>query len=464
MLAAAELNAAWPAQKQDSPRPSEKGEPTNLPHNSHYQYLREEIDQIPAISAHDHLCPEKQAVAMKTDLFDVLFSGLVWVDLVSAGYRLQPGDTFFGLEPEGDKRPRDGDLAWSRVKPRLDNVQDTAVFQVRMRGLRELFDFQEELSDSNWRVLNERVMAAQQPGRYFDVLRKRQNLEATLLDRPNTWAGTDAADRFYSVNVMKVLPWTNLAQFALKTSGLGVGPLETLDQTVEALEVYVARLMKEGVIALKMLHAYTRTIEFDDVPKEVAEKDFPKPDDSGPIPKTVQDYMAGQICRLAAEYDVPVAFHTGYQLGNDNDIRNSRAQLLCSLIHRHPNTRFDLFHTGYPYADETMLLAKYFPNVTFNMSFGVHLSPTKMVELLHVALELMPTNKILAYGCDEFILEGHVGATAIWRDCIARCLAERIEDGKLTRPRALRLMRKLVRDNAAEAYRYDRWRAQHPAD
>ena len=68
-------------------------------------------------------------------------------------------------------------------------------------------------------------------------------------------------------------------------------------------EAYVARLVKNGVIALKMHQTYTRPIEFDEVPKEVAKRDFPRPDDPGPTPKTVQDYMADQICRLGAEYD-----------------------------------------------------------------------------------------------------------------------------------------------------------------
>ena len=119
--------------------------------NVHYQFLREEIDHIPAISAHDHLAPERAAVGSKRNLFGVLLHPLVWADLVSAGGPPQPGD-FATWEAEA---------AWAHLKPWLDHLQETAVFQVQLRGLRELFGFDEELDDSNWQGLNERVRDAQ---------------------------------------------------------------------------------------------------------------------------------------------------------------------------------------------------------------------------------------------------------------------------------------------------------------
>jgi predicted TIM-barrel fold metal-dependent hydrolase len=241
---------------------------------------------------------------------------------------------------------------------------------------------------------------------------------------------------------------------------VGGAPIETLDQALEAWQARLRELRKQGVIGLKFGHAYYRTLEFDDVPRSAAERDFPRADHNGMAPKSVQDFMINQVMRDAGEAGLPVAFHTGYQYGNGNNIRNARAQLMCSLIQRHPKTKFDIFHISYPYCEEAMMLAKYFPNAYFDFCFADSLSPSKIVELLHIGLELLPSNKMFGWGADMGILEMHHGSLCVTRDVIARALAERIESGDLTRRRAVRLMQKLMHDNANEAYRVDEWRAE----
>lgn len=425
-----------------------------------YGHLREEANHIPSISTNDHLPPERMMLGHKRSIFDILLNFVTSVDLVSAGMG-KVGGLQGIIGPLADP---DWDAIWLRARPWLDHVRQCATFQTRMRGIRSLHGFDEELDDSNWRALNEKVMAAQKPGWLYEVLHTRGNVIASHNDNQitHTWADTAPEDRFYSCNVVRPFFWTDLHQEHRKKGGERGKPMESLQDAIADLEAWFDSMIKGGVIGLKMHHAYWRTLDFDNVPRAVAEKDFPCLDQNGTAPKTVQDFMADEVCRIAAERKLPVAFHTGYQLGNNNEIRNARAQLLAPLIQRHPNTQFDIFHVSYPYSEEAMLLAKYFPNVVFNFCFTEFLSPHKFVELMHIALDLLPSNKIFGWGADTVDPESHHGSLCVTRDCIARCLSERVEDGILSRPHALQIMRKLMHDNPAEVYRLEEWRAAHP--
>jgi predicted TIM-barrel fold metal-dependent hydrolase len=427
----------------------------------HYQYLREEIEHIAPVSTHDHVRPERETLDWKIDLFDLVFASLVWVDMVSAGLPQLPG------EPIGGEitlpKPHDYERLWKRLSPMLDHLRESAPFSNRMRALREIYGFDEELDDSNWRALNEKIMAAQKPGWYREILGKRENLAASLNDVPWLWSQNQPEDRFYSCNVMRVHEYTDLTQEFRQKGGVGGKPIETLQDAIDALEARIEEIVREGAIGLKMGHAYWRTLEFEQFAREAAEQQFPRPDHKGLTPKPVQDFMADQVCGLAADNNLPVAFHTGYQYGNGGNIRVARAQLLASIILRHPRTKFDVFHISYPYCEEAMMLSKYFPNAFFDFCFADYLSPSKIVQLLHIGIELLPSNKMFGWGADTGYVEPHYGSLCVTRDCIARALAERIENGDLSRKRAVRLMQKLMHDNAAEVYRVDEWRAAHPA-
>jgi uncharacterized protein len=424
--------------------------------SAHYEFLREAIDEIPAVSAHDHLCRESEVVAAPTDLFHLLLSGFPFADMVSAGMERFPADGVLGdLPPPGQ---RDYEALWKRREPWLDHIRDTSEYRTYLRGVQELFDFEGDIDDSNWRELNDRIRAAQKPGWHRKILLERGKVDAVLLDRPYTWAQTEDADRLFTCNVYPLTDWVALDQPLRQTAGADGGPLETLDAAVDAFERALAKAVEGGIIGLKLHQAYMRPLEFDDPSREDAARDFPRPETGGWTPRPVQDYMANLVARRAAELGIPLAIHTGYQIGNGNDIRNANATLLTSMLRRHPATRFDLFHLSYPYWEEVLVLAKYFPNVYLNFAFADLLSARTVVEALHLALDLVPSSKVFAWGADSGVVEATYGSLCVTRDCVARMLSERVADGTLTRTRALRLARKFMGANAAEAYGIEAWR------
>ncbi len=63
------------------------------------------------------------------------------------------------------------------------------------------------------------------------------------------------------------------------------------------------------------------------------------------------------------EQNLPLQIHTGYLAGNWKKLENGRPFKLDNLFLKYRDTKFILFHGGYPWYSEVGALAKNFPNV-----------------------------------------------------------------------------------------------------
>jgi hypothetical protein len=416
--------------------------------------LREAIKQLPVIDTHGHLMPEEEAIRTPIDLFSFIYSGLPKTDLISAGLELPEGESWIG---RGEREPEE---IWKAIRPYLDHVRDCYYHRSQIAGFRDLYGFEEGLGDGNWRTLSEKIsQQAKEKGWYREVMREKSKVELVLNDRPWTWARTPEGDRWYTANVMRVFDWTDLRPEFRRRAGVGGQPITSLEEALAGLEAYFEGLLSEGVAGLKMGQAYWRGLDFEEAPRRVAEQEFPRSLEGPPLaPRAVQDFMMFEVMRRADDCGLTVAFHTGLQAGNSNDIRNSRAGLLIPLMRRFPRARFDIFHASYPYSEEALVLAKYFPNVYFNFCGTNWQSPYVMKHLLHIALELVPSNKVFAYGGDAGRVEEAYGNLCVMGDIFAGVLAERVDSGFLSEERALGLARKFFHDNPYEAYRLEAWK------
>jgi predicted TIM-barrel fold metal-dependent hydrolase len=81
------------------------------------------------------------------------------------------------------------------------------------------------------------------------------------------------------------------------------------------------------------------------VPRERAERAFGRrPDElTAAEQKDFEDFMFEHVTGLAARYRLPFQIHTGW-----GQLEGSNPMLLVNLIESHPQTRFVLFHGGYP--------------------------------------------------------------------------------------------------------------------
>ena len=75
------------------------------------------------------------------------------------------------------------------------------------------------------------------------------------------------------------------------------------------------------------------------------------------------DYVVDEIVRFAADEDLVVCVHTAYW----GDFRMLDPAHMIPVLQRHPKTRFDIYHLGYPYVRDALMLGKGFSNVWLNL-------------------------------------------------------------------------------------------------
>jgi len=124
---------------------------------------------------------------------------------------------------------------------------------------------------------------------------------------------------------------------------------------------------------------------------------------------------------------------------------------------KYPETKFDIFHGSFPYMGELATLAKNFQNVYIDMCWLPIISPTAARLWLHQWLETVPVNKIMGFGGDYLFVEGTYGHSVIARQVVAETLAEKVEAGYLSLEEARYIARRILRDNAIELFRLERF-------
>jgi|TARA_B100001971_G_C18069554_1_gene472341 predicted TIM-barrel fold metal-dependent hydrolase len=117
-----------------------------------------------------------------------------------------------------------------------------------------------------------------------------------------------------------------------------------------------------------------------------------------------------------------------------------------------PQVRFDLSHAGFPYLREGAVLAKTFPNVYLNMSWIHIISPFGSRLDLREWLEMVPYNKIIAFGDDLQHVEAVYGHLQMARRNFAEVLAEMIAENRVSESVALDMARAAFHDNPARIY------------
>ncbi|MGH2371761.1 MAG: hypothetical protein ACRDI2_26615, partial [Chloroflexota bacterium] len=127
--------------------------------------------------------------------------------------------------------------------------------------------------------------------------------------------------------------------------------------------------------------------------------------------------------------------------------------LLIDTLKAHPQTRFDLFHGGYPYGGELATIGKNFPNAHVNACWLAIIAPTVLRRQLHEWLDTVPHNKIQAFGGDYRYPELAYAHGLMARAAVADVLAERVEAGYLAEHDAPVLARRLLAENGLALFK-----------
>ena len=411
-----------------------------------FQRIKNHLDAIPAIDTHDHLWP-----------FEIL-PGFVETDKgrgmnLSSLWRNSYYTWFNPLTPW--KSGGTFDEWWAKAKSDFKDAHATSFYRYQLPAFKDLYgiDF-DSITETQARELNDRIFKNYQDQKWlYHVVTERANIE--LMFNDPYWARLKFTTYYpFEVLVFNVTllpqafhpsmysnPWDSPYRFA-QEEGL---PMETLDDYMKVLDRLFQKAKSAGAVCLKTTLAYVRTLEFENVPKEVAVPLFGRPKTSL-TPKEVkafEDYIMWRLVELSAKYDLPFQIHTGQAR-----IQGSNPMLLVDLIAANPNTKFILFHGGFPWIGETgVILMRHSKHVWIDSVWLPTLSYTMAKRAFHEWLEVMPSDRIM-WGADCNHAEGIYGATEFTRMCLAEVLAEKIDRGDLKEEHARQIGRQILRDNA----------------
>lgn len=244
-----------------------------------------------------------------------------------------------------------------------------------------------------------------------------------------------------------------------RESSWGDKKINTFNDLVSSLETSFYEALDEGDIGVKITLAYLRTLSFENVSKEKAEKVFTmikEMQDTIELSfnqvKPLQDYMMHRVLDLVKKNHIPVQIHTGLQSGNGNIIENSKPTHLVNLFQEYPSVKFILFHGAYPYGGELSTLAKNFPNVYIDMCWDYIISPSYSERYLNEWLETVPANKIMGFGGDFQYVEGTYAHLLLAKQVISNVLVAKVRNGYFTEDEAIKIVQMILHDNAVRIF------------
>ena len=416
---------------------------------STFKRIRASLKAVPAIDTHDHLPPFDQIQGrMETDRGFGMNLSTLW----RSSYYIWHNS----LAPW----PKSGrfDEWWPVAKKDFDNARASSFYRYQLAAFTDLYgvDF-DTITDEQARSLNTRIFDHYKNSNWiYEVVTERANIELMLMDPYWDRSGMEVEYPFAVpvVNVTALIRGVHPSDFnnpkdsPFMFASKNQRRIESLDDYVAEIERILEFGKSKGAVCLKTTTAYERTLEFSKVSKEQAAKAWGRPRAQS-VPEDVkafQDYVLWQIVALSAKLELPFQIHTGHAR-----IQGSNPMLLVDMIAANPDTKFILFHGGYPWIGETGAIATRHRNVWVDSVWLPTISYTMGKRAYQEWLEVMGSNRIL-WGADAHHAEGIYGATEYTRRCLSEALAEKVERGELREEHALRIGRQILRENALELF------------
>jgi len=413
--------------------------------------LRRYIGTLDIIDTHEHLFTPEIIRGSNFLDFMLLFQPNGYDDLRSAGL---PSSMFDSLYNE----PVSPAAKWKIIKPYWNRTFNTSYSRTILRGIKNLHGIDNLNDETAEKISAEiRLRYGSEKSNWFDRILKDSCRIRYIIQDGYYQPGKDDYFRYAKRFDDWILIRTKYRIDSLAISQMD--PIFTLDDLVKSLRTRFEKESREGMVAVKIFIAYSRTLNTGNPDRSAAEKVFKKlvsGNENTAIPfetaKPLQDFMIHKLFEIADEYGYPVAIHTGIQSGTGNYLDNSDPVHLSGLFSKYPDVKFVLYHGSYPFGGKASVLAKTYSNVYIDMNWAWSISPSYSERYFAEWLETVPASKIMAFGGDTMVPENVYSELEVASDIVSKVLSEKVIRGVFTTDEAKSIAKMIFYDNAASVY------------
>jgi len=412
--------------------------------NNIYERLLNYADNMKIIDTHEHLQPNRNYCGDQPDILCDYLSHYISTDLTSAGMNGQDLGKVKDYKLDITER-------FKILEPWLDCVKNTSYYRSLEIAAGKIHKIS-EISIKTIEELNEKFKKAASDKNYGrHVMQDICNIEVAINDNWSQDMKFSTTDLF--VPACQFSPDRHVSENL------------SFDDYCENYRQYFLKQKNAGMKTIKTPMAYWRTLYVQDVKYKTAKELYEKAvqqyfkakkknkDAELELPRKLEDYMLRVLLKAAGKANFVIQIHTGIQEGMHHNLEDSNPMLLRNLFTEYPNLTFDLFHMGYPYERELIVLAKTHANVYIDMCWAHIISPFASRNAFYEMLDVLPHTKIFGFGGDYVFFDGVAGHITLAKQNICTVLAQKICNGECGIDLAERILQAVLHDNAKRVFK-----------
>jgi hypothetical protein len=309
--------SAWLGSAGSVPVRASKETPYGVATNARaHPVIVKRVFETPLIDTHEHLIEERERLAgtshprVQADDWSLLLSHYLDSDLLVAGMPEEAYDRFFSKETD----PAD---KWRCIEPYWPAVKNTGYGQAVRIAVQQLYDV-DELSAATVKKVQAGYEQTRKAGFYRRILcemGKIESCQVNCLGRP--FGESDMPTLLMQdLSIVGMFAGPDLNGFG-KPTGIEV---RSLSDWHRVIDWWFDKYGKYAV-AVKSQNAYSRDIDYEQVPAEKVETIFKKRIANESLTaqerKDLEDHLFWYAVKKATECKLPVKLHTGYYAGHN---------------------------------------------------------------------------------------------------------------------------------------------------
>jgi len=421
--------------------------------------IREAIDEISVINTHEHQRSPHELPEENYSFYHLLEFSYLAADVRSsgpAGFQMEKLDSLSDVE------------LWKSYGTGLNYSRSTSYYSHFIKGFKKLYNFDAlYFTEKNIPQLSRQIKENYQDyGTWFDEAFKEAGFELMFNDQYWDPFNCELNGNYYAlvfhINPLvmeasnKPEPGMDKGNIYNQAESEGF-EINNLDDYLRYCDLLFTRNVEHNAVCVKNSMAYSRSLDYEDVPYEEAKILYARPASSLTRieAKKLQDFMFHWVIKKSIEHELPIQIHTGYLAGNGNILDNGKPVKLNKLFLKYRDAKFVLFHGGFPWTGEYAALGKMFTNVYLDIVWLPQISREEAVSALDVMLDCMPYNKFF-WGGDCALIEESTGSLEFGKEVLAEVLTKRINRGLLTEEVAIDIARSMFRENAIETFQLNK--------